>query len=146
MKQFVVPQFIDVENKILGPITVRQFILLMVALLVSVVFYKFVDFILFIIMTVFDFGIAAIFAFVKVNGRPIHYFLINFLKSLFLPRKRVWYKNFDFSDIQKTEKIPKQKKEEIAPLPKILERSKLSEISLVVDTGGRYQGGISDNK
>ncbi|KKS92044.1 MAG: hypothetical protein UV69_C0039G0006, partial [Parcubacteria group bacterium GW2011_GWE2_43_12] len=30
MQQFVVPQFIDVEDKIIGPITVRQFIIIMV--------------------------------------------------------------------------------------------------------------------
>jgi hypothetical protein len=30
MQQFVVPQFIDVEDKIIGPISVRQFLTLMV--------------------------------------------------------------------------------------------------------------------
>lgn len=31
MQQFLVPQFIDVENKIIGPLTVRQFVIFLIA-------------------------------------------------------------------------------------------------------------------
>ncbi len=34
MQQFVVPQFIDVEDKILGPLTVRQFLIMLVSCLI----------------------------------------------------------------------------------------------------------------
>ncbi|NCF75088.1 MAG: hypothetical protein GWO87_01195 [Xanthomonadaceae bacterium] len=139
MRQFVVPQFIDVENKIFGPITIRQFILLMVALLLSIVFYKFVDFISFIFISIFIFGIASIFAFSKVNGRPIHYFLLNFIQTSTRPKMRVWCKDFGILEF-KSRIIKKEKNEEVVSYrPKILEKSKLSKLSLIVDTGGRYQ-------
>ncbi len=141
MRQFVVPQFIEVESKVFGPITVRQFVLLMVALLISVLFYKFVDFLLFIIITVIDFGIAIVFGFAKVNGRPIHYFIINVFQVSIIPKKRMWCKDFSLNEIKERMEMKKIKEEEKhLPAPKPLKKSKLSELSLVVDTGGRYQG------
>ena len=140
MKQFVVPQFIDIENKIFGPITIRQFILLMVALLISIVFYKFVDFTLFAVLFAMNFGIAGIFAFAKVNGRPIHYFLLNFIQTSVRPKRRVWCKDFGIAEIKNRIDDKKDKEKEVVlPRPKILEKSKLATLSLVVDTGGRYQ-------
>ncbi len=144
MQQFVVPQFIEVENKIIGPITVRQFVLMMVALFISVATYKFADFGLFIILTGLNFTIAGIFSFLKVNGRPLHFFLINFFQTSIAPSQRVWNKNFSASEIKSRIKAKKdQKKEANLPRLKNLERSRLSEISLVVDTGGRYQGKLN---
>ena len=139
MKQFVVPQFITVEPKILGPITVRQFVMLMTALLTSIVIYKFADFTLFLALSAFVFGIAGVFGFMKVNGRLIHYFLLNFIQNLMTPNRRVWCKDFGIEEIKS--RIKKKEKEDIAsPTVKILKKSKLSELSLVIDTGGRYQG------
>ncbi|MEA2065190.1 MAG: PrgI family protein [Patescibacteria group bacterium] len=139
MKQFVVPQFISVESKILGPITVRQFVMLMVALLSSIVIYKFADFTLFLALSVFVFGIAGVFGFMKVNGRPIHYFLLNFIQNLMTPNRRVWCKDFSIREIRS--RIKKDKKEDaVIPTVNRLKKSKLSELSLVIDTGGRYQG------
>ncbi len=139
MKQFVVPQFITVEPKILGPITVRQFIMMMVAMLSSIVIYKFTDFTLFLVLSAFVFGIAGVFGFMKVNGRPIHYFLLNFIQNLMTPNRRVWCKDFGIEEIKS--RIKKKKEEDIAsPTAKILKKSKLSELSLIINTGGRYQG------
>ncbi|MCK4745139.1 PrgI family protein, partial [Candidatus Parcubacteria bacterium] len=131
MKQFVVPQFITVEPKILGPITVRQFVMLMTALLTSIVIYKFADFTLFLALSAFVFGIAGVFGFMKVNGRLIHYFLLNFIQNLMTPNRRVWCKDFGIEEIKS--RIKKKEKEDIAsPTVKILKKSKLSELSLII--------------
>ena len=143
MRQFVVPQFIQVENKVIGFITVRQFVLLLAALFISIAFYKFADVTLFIFITVVDFGIAGLFGWAKVNGRPIHFFFLNFFKNFMSPNVRVWGK--DFSDIYIKERMrnhQEEKKDEIALKVSTLEGSRLSELSLIVDTGGRYQGDI----
>ncbi|MCD4706025.1 PrgI family protein [bacterium] len=146
MRQFVVPQFIDIENKILGPITIRQFILLMGALLLSTVFYKFVDFIIFILLSALMFGIASIFAFTRVNGRPIHYFLLNFIQTSIRPKRRVWCKDFGIDEFRARIAEKKNKDEKVVLFhPKILKKSKLSKLSLIVDTGGRYQGEVGEN-
>ncbi len=44
MRQFTVPQFIDVEDKIIGPLTVRQFLIMLTGFAVIGVSYKFADF------------------------------------------------------------------------------------------------------
>ena len=49
MNQFVVPQFIDVEDKIIGPITTRQFIIMLAAILMDFVAFKLLTFIFFLV-------------------------------------------------------------------------------------------------
>ena len=82
MQQFVVPQFIDVEDKVIGPITVRQFIILLAGGGLIVIAYKLSDFALFLLQfVIFSFLTVAV-AFIKINGRPIHYFLLNVISSI----------------------------------------------------------------
>ena len=49
MQQFTVPQFIDVEDKVIGPITVRQFIIMLAGFLAIAICYKLLDFAAFIV-------------------------------------------------------------------------------------------------
>jgi len=70
---FAVPQFIDVENKIFGPITTRQFILVMIAGMLDFIFYKLLYFNAFIFLSVPITGIFCIIAFLKINGMPFHF-------------------------------------------------------------------------
>lgn len=140
MQQFVVPQFIDVEDKILGPITVRQFIIILVGAGFIFVAYKLADFALFILEFVFISTLSFAIAFLKINGRPIHYFLLNFIQTLQRPKIRVWNKIIsrisgksskkDEDDVAVTEVFKKNK----------VRASRLAEMSLIVDTGGVYQG------
>ncbi len=141
MRQFVVPQFIDVEVKVLGPINVRQFIIMLAAVLIDALIYSFVDLGLFILISVFILGIAAIFAFAKVNGRPIHYFLLNFLQTNVSTKIRVWYKDVKMLKKENKQKKKEEKEGQVPPRSR-LTGSRLSQLSLIVDTGGRYQGNL----
>lgn len=150
MQQFVVPQFIDVEDKILGPITVRQFIFLIVGGGLMFVEYKLADFTLFIFEGLITLVLTIVFAFLKINGRPIHYLLLNFLQTLRRAKLRVWDKSLIPAELKAYLKKPKA--EIVAePYPtskKIVGSSKLAELSLIVDTGGVYRGEeeqITDN-
>lgn len=139
MQQFVVPQFIDVEDKVIGPITVRQFVILLVAGLLLFVAYRLSDLALFIVWLLVLGGSALILAFAKVNGRPIHYFFLNFLQTSRRARLRIWNKQ------QKSfeQRNAKQQRDELPPRVALKPRvgsSRLAELSLVVDTGGMYQG------
>ena len=91
MQQFTVPQFIDVEAKIIGPLTVRQFLIVLAAALLGGISYRLFDFSLFITITVILLLLAATFAFVKINARPFHFFFLNVLQTL-RPRLRLWRK------------------------------------------------------
>ena len=133
MREFNVPQFIDVEDRIIGPITVRQFITLLVGGGLLVVAYRLVTFNVFLLLAFFITVLAVVFAFVKINGQGFHLFLINFLVTLRRPRIRVWSKEYTPSVAAPA------KREEPRPLPRppLPPGSKISELSLMVDTEER---------
>ncbi len=138
MQQFTVPQFIDVENKIIGPVTTRQFVIMLGAFILSAVYYKLFDFSLFLTAGIVTLVIAGVFAFAKINGRPFHFFILNVVQTFKRPKLRIW----DNSDKDKDEfEQFKEKTEVKQSVPtKHYTRSRLAELSLIVDTGGAYQG------
>lgn len=140
MQQFVVPQFIDVEDKVLGPITVRQFIILIVGGGIMFVEYKLADFTLFIFEGLTTLVLTILVAFLKINGRPVHYFLLNFLQTVKRAKLRVWDKTLTTAELKANLKTPPPEVVQIVPTKKIIGSSKLAELSLIVDTGGVYHG------
>lgn len=140
--QFVVPQFLDIEPRIIGPITARQFVIMLVIVLLDFVFYRiFSNSIPFLLATTLPItGIGAVFAFGKVNGQPFHVIVLNVIQTWRRPGKRVWDKSLTDADIrvlmQKDEMAPVVVRTRKAPL----EGSRLSELALVVNTGGVYGG------
>lgn len=139
MNQFVVPQFIDVEDKIIGPITTRQFLIMLGALLIDFVAYKLATFVFFIFLFLIITGFGIILSFAKVNGQSFHYFLLNVFQTFRKPKLRVWYVPLIMSEIKVfSQSAP-------PPPPKVIinkERptaSKLSDLSLLVNTGGVYK-------
>lgn len=136
--QFIVPQFIDVETKIIGPITPKQFVILIITAGLIFLSYKLADFTLFILEAIFFFGIGITLGFVKVNSQPIYYFLLSVIQVFKKPNIRVW-KREKMIVIKKKIKKKKGEIEEVIVPRRALSLSKLSEISLLVDTGGRYE-------
>lgn len=141
MDQIVVPQFLDVEDKIIGPITVRQFIEMLIGGMIIFIFYKIFDFSLFAVSGLLVMGIVLVFAFVRINGQPFHYFLLNFFDTFRSPKLKIWKKETTKEDI----KMASQKKDQKKASPTSIRRqpvtsSRLSELSLIVDTGGVYRG------
>ena len=90
MKQFQVPQFIEVEDKIIGSITMRQFFIMLIPLVIGGIFYFILDLWLTIILLIPTTAITAIFAFYKPNGMRFSKFLASFLSYTFKPRLYVW--------------------------------------------------------
>ncbi|MDD2258081.1 PrgI family protein [Candidatus Falkowbacteria bacterium] len=138
MQQFTVPQFIDVEDKIIGPITTRQFVILLSGAIIIAIFYKLFDFGAFIFLGLLVFGIAVVLAFVKINGRPFHFFLLNLLQTFRRPKLRVW--NNRYGRLTDIGRIPTLKFDNSKNIKEYYERSRLVELSLIVDTQGEYQG------
>jgi len=136
MNQFLVPQFIDVEPKILGPLTLRQFIIAVVGIVFGVIAYKFADLGLFIVELIVIASLVILFAFIKVNGQPFHYFILNIFGVIIGSNIRIWGKDIkvvhavDMVDVKKDDGVV-QKEE--------MKAQKLSELSLLLDTGGAFQ-------
>lgn len=65
-----VPQFIEIEDKIVGPLTLRQFIYLAGAAGFCVVFFVYFSFVFAFLLSAPIAGFAVALAFYKVNGKP----------------------------------------------------------------------------
>jgi len=139
MQQFVVPQFIDVEDKIMGPVTTRQFLIVLAAGLLIFLEYKLSDFSLFIVEALITFSIAVALAFVKVNSMPMHFFLLNFIQNFRRPRVRVWQKYAPEAELRAALKQPVTVVKAVMTRKEAPLRSKLQELALQVDTGGSFQ-------
>lgn len=137
--QFVVPQFIDVEDKIFGPVTARQFVILLVAGLSIFAAFKFADFALFVFILIVLGGSALVVAFVKINGQPFHYFLLNIVQTLRRPALRVWNKVYDAGDLKRLREESKVVVLEAAKPIQRFSYSRIRDLSLTVNTGGFYQ-------
>lgn len=139
MQQFVVPQFIDIEDKIFGPITVRQFLILLIGGLLNFLSFKLADFALFVILLTLFSGLSLVFAFVKVNGQTFHYFLLNLFQTAKKPSLRIWKKSYSKEELEffrtrgLDEEIP-------SSLPtKTVKHERIRDLSLIVNTGGYYR-------
>ena len=137
-ERFSVPQFIDVEDKIFGPITVRQFLIILVTTLLMFLAYKLFDFTLFLIVAITEAAIGGVIAFIKVNGMPFHFFLLNVLQTFRRPHLRVWNKDLDNAEVKSLMNI-----KPIPPPPARIRKAplaatRLAELTLIVNTGGVY--------
>ena len=146
MQQFTVPQFIDVEDKIIGPITARQFIIMLTGSLLVAICYKLFDFTLFLSLGVIIMAICGVLAFFKVNGMPFHFFVLNFVQTLRRPGLRVWNNALQRTDIGFNEKEAKVMPEISRAPARAYSGSRLAELSLIVDTRGAYKGEEKNNK
>ena len=136
--QFVVPQFIDAEDTIIGPITVRQFVILLVAGLFSTLFYRLFDFSLFLLLSIPLIISSGVLAFLKINGVSVHYFILNLIQTFRRPQLRVWDKTPTEQHLRE-----RMKPDQEAPPPEFvrkppINRSRMQDLSLIVNTGGVF--------
>ncbi len=140
-EKFVVPQFIDNEDKILGPITVRQFLICLFAVLPIFILYKVLPFLYFVPSGLLVGGFAAVFAFMKVNGQPFHVFALNALQTFMRPPLRVWNRQLDEVQIRaylQQERALLEKPELVTYAKERPTMRHLRDLSLMVNTGGVY--------
>ncbi len=139
MDQFVVPQFIEVEDKIFGPITTRQFLILLVTGLILFIFFKLADTTLFIFLAVLIGGFAAVLAFAKINGQPFHYFILNIFQTARRPSRRIWSRDFTNKELKEYIESGKFEVTEVVKEIPRMSYSRIRDLSLTVNTGGYYK-------
>jgi len=139
MQQFTVPQFIDVEDKILGPITIRQFLILLVGCIVIFISYRYGDLGTFVLVLAVVGILSLLFAFVKVNGQTFHYFLLNILQTTRKPSLRTWHKSYGNKELDILRKQDSDIKITEVVARKPVQRQHIRDLSLVVNTGGYYK-------
>ncbi|MDP2820704.1 MAG: PrgI family protein [bacterium] len=132
--QFQVPQFIEAKAKIVGPLNFQQFVFFLIAGGISFAVYFLMPRAIFFLVFIFSFGIAAAFAFLKIEGRPLvtviyNYFFFSLATKLYLWKK----KEIIFAFKEKApEKIELAEKKEELQL-KIAEKSRLKKIRTKIE-------------
>lgn len=140
-EKFIVPQFIDNENKILGPITVRQFLITLLTVFILFLCYSILKTAYFVVSAIIITPIGGAFAFVKVNGQPFHLFVINVLQTSLRPKIRIWNKEKSDAEIKALSALGKIKPitEFVSTTKKRPTNTKLRDLTLIVNTGGVYR-------
>jgi hypothetical protein len=88
--QYQVPQFIDSEDKLVGPFSLRQFMYIGAAGIVSAIGYFFLQMWLFVIGAIISLGAAGALAFLKINGRPLVKVITSGFNFYWKPQLYVW--------------------------------------------------------
>ena len=128
--QFTVPQFIEHEAKIIGPLTFKQFIFIGAAGAVCFVLYfsiAKINFFLFLILSIIILGVGAALALLKIGGQGLPTILTNFLRFSLGSKIYIWKEKGTPITIFKKVEIKKEVKKDELPL-KIAEKSQLKKI------------------
>lgn len=136
--QYKVPQDVQREDTIIGPVTIRQLIILGIgggityAIYVSLAKTYFLEVWLFPV--VLTGGLTLAVAFLKIHSLPFHEFLMNFIEYHILPRNRFWIQGTGTPFIPPFEEKKEQKPVAQAAITK--PQKSLSELTKVLDTHG----------
>lgn len=89
--QFAVPQFTDVEDKLIGPLTLKQFLFLLAIGGVVLMFYSLLGLSLFFFVFAIPVALVGLgLAFGKFNGRELYTYIPAFLSFLSRPQARIF--------------------------------------------------------
>jgi len=136
--RFTVPQFIERESRIIGPLTFRQFTYLGLTAAVCFVLYFYlgkINFLAFLLITITLATLALALAFLKIGGQSLPIILKNFLMFFISPKIFIWRKKTPPVEVFKKE-IKKEKVKE-PPALKVAGESQLRKLSTQVETKTR---------
>lgn len=88
--QFQTPQFIEIEDKIVGPFSLKELLYLIAGGGVSLFSFSFFQFWLAAFMTVLAVSISLSFALIKYNGQPFHKLVLAVFYYFWQPRFYLW--------------------------------------------------------
>ncbi len=131
--QHTVPKFIDVEDKVIGPLTLRQFAFLATGIGVFILLAYLVSVVLAFLIGLPILILSSAFAFYKPYGRSFSTYFSSILQFFIQP------KFYLFKRVPQTPKIkrgikPVSKKKRVA---KKITQSRLKKLAWILDTGGK---------
>ena len=141
--QFQVPQFIEIEDKIFGPLTFRQFVYLGGGLGTGYIIWRLIPsyIALPLVLAVIGFGVAL--AFFQVNGRPFIIHVESAFYYLLHPKLYLWN-----NDRDKAHRLAAPKAVSANPstayIPKLSD-SRLHELAWSLDVNERIAAGVGDD-
>jgi len=88
--QFQVPQFIETEDKIVGPLSLKQFIIVGAGVLLSALLYFVLQTVIWVIFAILIMAAAISIAFLKIEGRPFTNVILSAFNFYWNPQTYVW--------------------------------------------------------
>ncbi len=132
MGLFNVPQFIDIEDKLVGPLTAKQLGWMAAAGVIMLVLWSLLTMAAFVVAAIFIGFIFGALAFYKPNGQPLIFFIMSIFAFFLKPKMYIWRR---VSDAQNSTKPTQKKNATIKTAPtKEISESKIEDISHLLDS------------
>lgn len=138
MQQFQVPQFINIEDRIVGPFTLKQFFYLLGAAGVAIVGWIYLYIPLFVLIAAPIASLFVALAFAKVNGRPFPAVFAGAINYYLKPRLYLWRQTQEKQSTNSGEPGTKKEGSLLGAVPKLSE-SKLNELAWSLDIKERIE-------
>jgi hypothetical protein len=116
--QFKVPQFIDIEDKIFGPFTFKEFVYLVGGAGIAYISFKLLPIIIALPLSLIIIVLSLLLVFYKVNEKPFEYILRAYITYLFQSKLYIWQKS--------KKEVKNTKPVEVKNIPNSSSQSKLS--------------------
>ncbi len=137
MGQYKVPQDVETEDKILGPLSIKQFIYIIIAILWAFLMWRIFSFSI-IVAVVFALPVTGFFlllGFGQREGVPFEDYVVAFIQFLIVPRKRIWVKD----DSKEVIVADVKKPETAADARKNVSTGQLKQLASIIDTRGNFK-------
>jgi len=128
---FNVPQFIEIEDKMVGPLTAKQIGWLGIGGILLLIFWNLLDTSAFIIAAIVIVGLFGALAFYRPYNQSLIGFIISSFRFVFRPKIYIWEINRD--DLKLTMKHGANLKQKKVIERKTLNSAKIIEISKILD-------------
>ncbi|HEY4506433.1 MAG TPA: PrgI family protein [Candidatus Paceibacterota bacterium] len=136
---FSVPQYIEIEDKVVGPFTFKQFVYLAGGLAICFLLWRFLPSVIAILFILPVAALAGALAFYKINNQPFIVIMASAIKYWLSSKLYVW-KKVDKKIQQQTIKLPSENQSGInVPNVSRLGAGKLREIAWSLDVGSKMQ-------
>ena len=126
---FNIPQFIDKEDKLVGPLTAKQLGWLIGGAVVAFIFWTFLATTAFYIVAVIIAGISCALAFYHPNGQPLINFMFSSVSFFSSPRMYIWKR---VPEKEGAKKVITENREPAVP-KKAISTQKIDELSRILD-------------
>lgn len=132
MRQFQVPQFITIEDKVIGPFTIKQFLYLIAGAAVAGLAYFFFESFISIPVALIAGSLAGSLAFLKINEQPLPAILKHALFYFLRPRLYLWRQQPTKRQVPDAAAPKKSGIPAVEAIPKI-SRSRLADLAWSLD-------------
>lgn len=109
--EFTIPQFIEKEGKLVGPLTLKQFVFAGAAVIICIIFFYTLPFPIFLVLAAVILTAGFSLAFLRINGLPFPIVVKNFFIFFLKPRVYLWEKQRSFQNVEYKKRKISQKQE-----------------------------------